>query len=305
MVSEKKPVVLFVYNRPQTTLRVLDAIRAYQPHKLLIVSDGAKPQEDDALRVAAVREVCEQVDWPCVVSRLYRSSNLGCRASVSSGLKWVFEQENDAIILEDDCLPDDSFFEYCAALLEQYESDPQIMSICGYRAEPLDPNESFSYFFSKYPSNWGWATWRRAFQGYDPDLLTWSEDKISWLAEHLGSQAFARYWAYLFKRSKKGANDWDYAWAYHCWRHHGLSIRPQVSLVENIGFGPDATHTKDAAHPYGFKASGVMTFPLAHPRKPILSIAKESLLEDLYYSGMRERQLRMFYQLINDSRKEQ
>ena len=198
------------------------------------------------------------------------------------------------MILEDDCLPNHSFFRYCSNLLEHYRDNPKVMSIGGYSPQRPEIPETASYRFSKYPSTWGWATWRRAFEGFDPSLKNWSEARdSSWLCNHLGSTTYGRYWAYMFNRAHNGSNDWDYAWAYHCWVQDGLSIRPNFNLVQNLGFTNSATHTKDASHPFARIRSQEIKMPLTHPGNTDIDPMREAELEDILYSGIRKRQLQL------------
>lgn len=299
----KTPVSLFVYNRPDLTAEILKAIGSYKPELLFIISDGPKNSSSDLHAVSEVRRLCNSVNWPCEVISQYREVNLGSRESITQGLSWVFTYVDEAIILEDDCLPDASFFPYCSTLLDQYRADARIFTVGGFRTEDISETNGNSYYYSKYPCTWGWATWKRAYQGFDPNLAEWSEDtKLPWLTEHLADPFYANYWAYMLTRAKKGSNDWDYAWAYHCWINNALSIRPNINLIRNTGFSSTATHTKDPNHPFGKKTSSACSFPISHPLEIITIPDLEHLLEDLIYSGVRRRQLQLLHQEILNTR---
>src|SRR5262249_20722231 len=159
----KIPVLFLIFNRPNTTARVMEAIRTAGPGRLYVAADGPRDgNADEAKRCAEVRRIATQVDWPCEVQTLFRERNLGCRQAVSSAITWFFEQEQEGIILEDDCLPSPSFFPYCAELLARFRNDERIMCITGCNFQQDMKGYPYSYYFSKYHHVWGWATWRRA-----------------------------------------------------------------------------------------------------------------------------------------------
>jgi glycosyltransferase involved in cell wall biosynthesis len=238
------PVAFLIFNRPQTTRQVFAAIRAARPARLLVVADGPrKDRPGEAERCAETRAIIDQVDWPCVVERNFAAENLGCRARVASGLDWVFSRVEEAIILEDDCLPHPDFFSFCAELLQRYREDPRIMTICGNNFHP-HVRLNASYHFSKYFYMWGWATWRRAWQHYDESMAEWRERRdLGWPAEAFLNRYEREYWADHFDLVANGYSTWDYQWFHACWRHQALNVVPATNLVTNIGFGSEATHT--------------------------------------------------------------
>jgi hypothetical protein len=286
------PVLLLVFNRPEHTARVWEQIRALQPKRLMVAADGPRADHPaDAQACTAVREVVADVDWPCELSRRVSAENLGCRYGPASGISWAFELVDEAIILEDDCVPDPSFFLYCSELLQRYRDQQQVMSIGGHRWEGPDLPEGESYYFSSYPATWGWATWADRWQRLDLEMHTWPTLRASnWLQTLLNHPAAVAYWHRRFDAMTSGLDAWDYAWLFSCWRWHGLSIRPNVNLVENIGFGPDATHTLEIDHPAGRPASA-MRFPLHHPAHLKAEPWREELLEWVNFSGVSQRRL--------------
>ncbi|MCW5549112.1 MAG: hypothetical protein KIT44_09130, partial [Opitutaceae bacterium] len=158
------PVALLVFNRPELTMRLLSVIRSVRPAKLYVVADGPRVNHPgDAAACEAVRELIRtQVDWPCELHKDYATSNLGCGRRVSSGIDWVLGRENEAVFLEDDCVPHPTFFRFCTELLERYRDNERVAQICGSRIIAEQPGQSASYSFSRYGPVWGWATWRRA-----------------------------------------------------------------------------------------------------------------------------------------------
>jgi len=261
------PVALMIFNRPETTARVFEAIREAKPQKLLVIADGPRAgRESEARQCALTRAIINRVDWPCEVLTNYSETNLGCKRRISSGLDWVFATVAEAIILEDDCLPERTFFRFCQELLERYRDDERIMHISGNNFQFGRNKTDFSYYFSRYPHIWGWASWRRAWQNYDVSLKLWPEIREGKrLCAHLGSNRAYSYWERIFDKVYRGEIDtWDYQWTFVCWIQNGLSILPSDNLVSNIGFGLNSTHTgkpnKLAAMP-----TRPMEFPLKRP----------------------------------------
>lgn len=240
------PIAYFIFNRPRHTLESFKAIRAQRPSTLLIVADGPRlghPTDDERCR--ETREIVQQIDWPCKVLRNYSDKNLGCKRRVSSGLDWVFEQVDKAIVLEDDCIPHEDFFNFCDELLVRYEQDERIWVITGNNFQDGKKRGDASYYFSKFNHCWGWATWKRAWKHYRVDVPFWPswQDTKDW-KKKLPDPVERKIWADLLDRVKSGEIDtWDYQWTACVWYHGGLTATPNVNLVTNIGFGPDATHT--------------------------------------------------------------
>lgn len=245
-MSLSVPVVFIVFNRPDLTERVFEAIARAKPEKLLIIADGPRlPEEVE--RCQKARAVIEKIDWDCEVLKNYSEDNLGCGLRVSTGLDWVFSEVEEAIILEDDCLPAPSFFHFCETLLEYYRYDERIMKISGDNFQFGQSRSEYSYYFSKYTHNWGWATWRRAWKHFDFYMKTWPEFKKTNMIEFVCEDPYEqKYWTMAFDCSFEGAiNAWGYQWLYACWSQNGLSVLPSSNLVTNIGFGSGGTHTKD------------------------------------------------------------
>jgi hypothetical protein len=247
-MSFETPIAFFVFDRPSTTQRVFEALAEVRPARLLVVGDGPRPDRDgEAERVARTREILQRVDWPCDVRSNFSPHNLGCRRRVSSGLEWVFSLVEEAILLEDDCLPHPSFFPYARDLLARFRDDRRIMAIAGANFLPPGWPHGASYYFSKHFHCWGWATWRRAWRHYDVALRTWPEFRDSGaLRSVTGSPEEESHWQRVFDAVHRGEIDtWDYQWQYATWSQHGLTVLPSVNLVSNIGFGAAATHTVD------------------------------------------------------------
>ncbi|WP_228016696.1 glycosyltransferase family 2 protein [Synechocystis sp. LEGE 06083] len=211
----------------------------------MVVADGPR-NEAEAVLCQQAREVTEQIDWECEVLRNYSDVNLGCRQRVSSGLDWAFEQVEEAIILEDDCLPHPDFFRYCQELLAYYREDERVWCISGDNFQDGQCRGDGSYYFSNYNHCWGWATWRRCWRKYDHRMINWPAFKQNdYLKTILDNTLEVKYWQDIFDHLYETGkpNTWDYPWTFTCWQNGGLTALPNVNLISNIGFRADGTHT--------------------------------------------------------------
>ncbi len=238
------PVTFIVFNRPDLTQIVFDEIRKVQPKQLFVIADGPRePEEWDKCKAA--RKIIETVDWDCKISRNYSDVNLGCRERVSSGLNWMFKQVEEAIILEDDCVPNISFFRFCEQLLAKYRMDNRIMLISGYNAQQSWQSDKQDYFFSHLGGIWGWASWGRAWKKFDLEMTHLDEVIQRQKLRHLLGEQLGKIRENQFLDCRnKQIDTWDYQWAYSRHINSGLAIVPSRNLIENIGFREDATHTK-------------------------------------------------------------
>jgi glycosyltransferase involved in cell wall biosynthesis len=287
----KTPVVLFIFNRPECTQLLFNAIAELQPERLFIVADGPRENNitDEAL-CAETRNIFNTINWPCNVFKFYADKNIGCRNSIPNGLNQVFENVEECIILEDDCLPQPTFFKFCEELLQRYRDDPRVMTIGGHRSDGPNEFNSESYFFSKYPTIWGWATWKNRWEKYDVNMAEWNTLRnSSWLNEILTTNDEINYWQRVFDKMQNGLDTWDYALVFSCWLNQCLSIRPKVNMISNIGFGNDATHTKSIQQTPPFTSSSNINFPLVHPQHIKVDEIAEKRIEWVSFSGMDKR----------------
>ncbi len=265
-MSLKTPVAFLVFNRPDTTEQVFAAIRQAQPETLLVVADGPRlDSPGDADACSKVRAIIERVDWPCTVRKNYSDVNMGCKGRVSSGLDWVFSEVEEAIILEDDCLPHPDFFPFCENILERYRHDERVMMIGGtnYLIDRLQVEES--YVFSRYFPIWGWASWRRAWGNYDVEMQEWPRfRKERQMCGYYADGYMRRFLASAFDGAHSGRiNTWDIQWFFACLFNNGLSIIPGRNMISNIG--------TTGAHAGGYSANNHFAiFPceverLVHP----------------------------------------
>lgn len=272
-------ILFLVFNRPEVTAQVFEAIRKARPPRLYVAADGPREgREGEAKRCAEVRRIATAVDWPCEVKTLFRVQNLGCKRAVSGGISWFFEHEEQGIILEDDCLPNQDFFYFCEVLLNRYASDERVSVITGDNFQNGVVRGDASYYFSRYNHVWGWASWRRAWAKADMEIRFWPEWKGSHEWKSFWSDAVTRrYWEKIFNQMLRSEIDsWGYPWTASVWYHGGLTATPNVNLVSNIGFGVDATHTASAESPLAGMATGALG-TIKHP-----DVVQQDLEADSY-----------------------
>jgi len=247
----KTPILIIAFNRPHTTQIVFEAIRKVRPSKLYFACDGPRlDREGEVERVIRVRQSIDKVDWDCELKTLFQIQNLGCKYAVSNAINWFFQNEERGIILEDDCVPDIDFFYFCDNLLERYKDNSRVMAVTGNNFQCGHKHGDDSYYFSKYMHIWGWASWRRAWEHYDVEMNFWSrwKNSKSW-SELFNDTVEQKYWRQVFDRVTNGLIDtWDYQLIASIWFQNGLVATPNVNLVRNIGFGPDATHTTSTSN---------------------------------------------------------
>ncbi len=263
------PVAVFLFNRPEETARVLEAVNRAQPPLLLVIADGARPSRPGEIeRCRATRSQVQRFKWRCEIRCNFSEGNLGCRKRLSSGLDWVFAQVPEAVILEDDCLPDPSFFDYCEILLDRYRDDDRVMHIGGNNFG-LDSAlfGANSYQFGSFAQVWGWASWRRAWNHYDVAMRDWPHfrdagkmHQLPLLRRHRLAQL--RRWNDVHEGR---VDTWDFQWHFALLRRHGLAAIPRLNLVSNIGFSAGATHTTDATSDKADLPHYRLPMPLVHP----------------------------------------
>ncbi|MEA5452269.1 glycosyltransferase family 2 protein [Leptolyngbya sp. CCNP1308] len=272
-------VIFIIFRRPDLTAQVFKAIRNAQPAQLLVIADGPR-SKGEAILCQTARDITNNVDWDCDVLRNYSEEHLGCRERVSSGLDWAFSIVEEAIILEDDCVPHPDFFLYCSELLERYRYDMRIMVCSGSNQGNLPISGEASYSFSIFPQIWGWATWRRAWQMNQASLRFMEQIDV---IENLALKAISvgldfNHFLNQWKLIQAGELDsWAYVWAASVWVNSGLCIRPRVNLVGNIGFDREATHTLGHA-PNWLKMPTEAILPIRHPNCLIHDVIHDTLL---------------------------
>lgn len=298
------PVLLIIFNRPETTKRVFDAIRRAKPPRLYIAADGPRSGvETDITRCEEARKIVNEVDWDCEVKTLFRQRNLNCGIAPSSAFTWFFEHEEEGIILEDDCLPSQSFFWYCQELLERYRNDTRVMHIggnnflCGWQND-----ENYSYYFSKSGHIWGWATWRRAWKNFDYNIGLYRDLR----AQGYFNKYFLNGMEKIYRlrkfdktiRADKPVDWWDYQWDFARYINSGLAIVPKVNLVKNIGFGDIATHTTNSNTDSSRLEAEEIELPLRHPPFMIRDLESERKYFKNFFKDLILSKLKQFKRLL-------
>jgi len=261
------PVLFIFFNRKEIALESFEKIKKAKPQKLYLASDGHREDKmGEAEKVLEIRNaILQEIDWDCDIQTLFHETNLGCANAVLTAINWLFEKEENGIILEDDCVVQDSFFPFIEELLERYKDDSRIGMIDG--ANYIQYEIENSYCFSRYKSTNGWATWRRAWKNMDMDMKwrdTKSDSSVLKNMGYLGKDI--NCWKYSLKAIDANfVSAWDWQWYFTLASQNQLSIVPKVNLVSNIGFGKDATHTTEKLKPK-YLAEKELSFPLLHPK---------------------------------------
>ncbi len=267
------PVLFMIFNRPSTTQLVFDEIRKAKPAKLFVAADGPRQgKEGEIEKCQAARDIVKQVDWNCQVKTLFRDKNLGSKIAGTLAINWFFENVEEGIILEDDCLPSQSFFWFCQELLERFRNDSRVMHIAGMTyVEKKNNLNNYSYHFVRVGGIWGWATWRRAWKLYDIEMKTWPEAKKENILKNLFageprlSSLYNRWFSEIYGNT--GAMDcWDYQWTYAKLINNSINIMPAKNLITNIGFGDESCHTSDKKNQFAGLKKYELNFPLRHPK---------------------------------------
>tara|TARA_B100000886_G_C20423910_1_gene492950 strand:- start:1423 stop:2361 length:939 start_codon:yes stop_codon:yes gene_type:complete len=263
----KNPILIVIFNRPEIVSKVFRSIKKAKPETIYVFADGPrKKNKSDEINCQKTRDLFdEKLDWECNVIKKYYDKNLGCQLAVSKALEWFFSNEEQGIIFDDDCVASISFFRYCDELLEMYKNNTNILLISGnnyFKHEIKD-----SYFISKNPCFYGWATWRRSWKNYDPNISHWPKlKKEKWINHVFKDKASRFYWSKIFDETFLGKkNTWDYQWWLLALQTNSLTIRPKKNLVKHIGTGKDSTHIKSIQFRDRFSAKNI-DFPLIHPK---------------------------------------
>ncbi|AFY61431.1 hypothetical protein [Synechococcus sp. PCC 6312] len=280
------PIVIFVFNRPQSTERLIERLRSVKPTILFIVADEARSIHSKEIdQCQKVRAIIETIDWPCEVVKNYADRHLGCGYCISRGINWVFTQVEEAIFLEDDCLPVPSFFQFCSELLERYREEHRVTQICGTNPLGKWKSNEQSYHFSLYGSAWGWATWKRAWKYYDHGISAYSQSNvlqsIAQLIKH--PEEFEHFQKGCVFALRNLSHCWDYQWSFAQLSQGGLSVVPSQNLVQNVGISLDATNTKNPILK-DFLDVYDLDFPLITPSEVILD-REYSHQHYLFFSG--------------------
>lgn len=263
------PISFHIFNRPETTRRVFQEIKAIRPSQLFITADGPREGvKGDDERCREVRSIVDKIDWECEVFKNFSEVNKGSYRSTSEGITWVFQSVDRAIILEDDCIPHPSFFRFCSELLDYYKYDLRVALITGNCWLENQLSFQYSYYFSRYTNMWGWATWKNRWQQIDCSMSNWPEFRaMDGLKSVFRKKYELDYWNELMQdlyEGKKGPH-WDYLLMLTMFMNNSLAIKPAVNLIKNVGYGSDSTHFLNKNKKVQDNPLENLKFPLKHP----------------------------------------
>ena len=250
MVNVKKsvfdtPVLLIGFNRPDSTLLVIEALRAIGARNIYFSVDGPRiNSESDIVRVKKVRELAAKFDWGCELKIKFETENLGLMKSVSKSISWFFENELEGIILEDDCVPTSDFFNFAQSMLKKYRNNPSVMHISGSPYFISTPKYDFNHFLSTLPSVWGWATWRNSWSCFDLTMKNLdNKDEYEVFLNYFKSKKIANWFIRYFEEAKSPLSKvWSAQWMYAMIQKNAYAIVPIKGLVQYIGSDPESTH---------------------------------------------------------------
>lgn len=296
------PVALIIFNRPDKTKKLFNIISTIKPRKLFIIADGPRKSVPGEKAICEqTRQIIKSVNWRCELFTNFSEENLGCGKRPSTGISWVFDNVDRAIILEDDCVPHPSFFPFCEELLERYKDDERIMMISGNNFQFGNRQIKYSYYFSIFTHIWGWATWKRAWEHYDYKISQWPEvrDK-NFLENYFTDKKHILYWRSLFDKVYSDPNKtyWDYQWLLSCWCQNALTIIPSRNIVSNEGVGDAATHTSEI-NKFMNMETFAMQFPLKHPPFVIRNRAADLFTQNTNFS-VSKNSFKKYYELLKN-----
>lgn len=297
------PVALFIFNRPEETKMLVEALRTVAPKKIFVIADGPRRNKSGEYeKCNEARNAIASIDWPCEIETNFSDHNLGCRERIVSGMNWLFLKTDRAIILEDDCIPTPSFFKYCDLLLERYKNAEDIGIISGTTLDSDKFDSGADYYFSNFPRVWGWATWARTWSLYDAEISNWPDLRdTSFLSDFTATKSGVRHWRAAFDGVYSGKIDtWDYQLVFAHWLAGLKVIAPNKNLVKNIGFGPDATHTANPFSTSSNLETHELSFPLRHPNNRLINTERDNFMElQVFQRGINEFVRESILQIAN------
>jgi len=272
-------ILFLVFNRLDSTKMVFAKIRSIKPPRLYIASDGPRDFNEKGKVLEIRKYLIDNIDWKCEVKTLFSDKNKGCKNAVSSSISWFFNNEESGIILEDDCLPNTSFFIYCQELLDRYKNDDKVFMISGDGITSSKVGIANDYCFTKYPMIWGWASWSRVWKKYDVNMTTWKDENLNFLDKVITKNDTKLFWIDIFNKIyNKEIDTWDYQMVYLLLKNNAYCIIPKFNLISNIGFGENATHTSDKWSEKSNYITQEFNFPLNHQL-----VQQDQIMVDKYF----------------------
>lgn len=283
----KTPVLVLIYNRPGYTKNLYKILKKVRPKKLYVAADGPKLDNiKDKINCEKTRNVFKDIHWKTKIFFKFNKKNKGLKKSVSESINWFFSKEKYGIILEDDCIPSSYFFQFCENLLIKYKNNKKIFCISGSNHSYQDQKTKESYYFSKYPHCWGWATWRRSWEKNNLRINFWPKYKKSksWINFHK-TDLEKKYWRKIFDKTHSNFYDsWAYPWTLSVWKNNGLTIIPSKNLIKNVGFGKNSTNSFFRKKT-DIKNIQRMNKKIIHPKSFKIDNVKDNFVFENHYRG--------------------
>lgn len=298
------PILLVFFNRYETFSKVFESIQRIKPTRLFLYQDGPR-DERDVIGIQKCRDVIKQIDWECDIQTFFQKENIGCDPSGFIAQNWFFANVEYGIVLEDDCVPNNSFFLYCKEVLLKYKDDDRIALVSGFNLldKFSDQHNPGSYFFTSHGGIWGWASWSRFYKLCDP-TYSWLQDKeaIKKIKKNFSSRIEADQFIKLAKERKKEDKPYFETIVYAAARYHGmLETVPCVNLISNIGFGPSGTHSNlnfkkipPKTRSLFNKQTYEIESPIVHPTNFSRNKVYEKKIEPKWYDSF----VRLFYKIF-------
>lgn len=276
----KVPIVYVCFNRPKLTKKTFEYIKKIKPSKLFLILDGPrKSNKQDKINCPKVKKIIQNINWKCKVYKNFSKENLGLKNRFFTGLDWVFNIANEAIILEDDCLPHDDFFYFCEAMLKKYKNSNKVKFITGNNFQDQKKTDKISedYYFSKYSHIWGWATWKKTWHDVKREDNYWKNKIFNSDFDMMKSTAKEKkYWKNMYKSVLNNKlNSWAIYLLFSIWKNKGLTVTPKINLIKNLGLS-SGTNTINLDIKLDISNKN-LNKPLKHPK-----IIKVNFKKDLY-----------------------
>lgn len=301
MKNKETALLIIIFNRPDLTAQLYSQLEIQKPAKLYIVSDGAR-NDNERIIIDESRAIFERISWNCNVKKNYSDVNMGLRKRIVSAIDWAFDEEEQLIILEDDCIPHPEFFPFCEAMLDKFKNNKEILTINGCNLNPaLTYENRESYFFSRYANSWGWATWRRAWFLFDRDLSGLKKPEINTLLKsHLTSPLRATiYWRYKLNEVETNRlNSWAYRWMFTLFVNKALAVVPKTNLIRNVGVDARSTNTRGYLHYINLPTSDMNISEVVEPEILEPNYIYDSWVENSIYSKSLEYRFNWIIQKV-------
>lgn len=248
MNHDEVPILIIGFNRPNLIIDLFNSLANVAPKRIYFAVDGPRfDNKMDRELVMKTQDALSAIKWKCEIHTLFRENNLGLKRAVIEAIDWIFQNESEAIILEDDCLPIEEFFHFCAEALEKFRFESKVMQISGNCFVPISDLNCHRFYFSTLNDIWGWATWKRSWELFEREIPNYNSRELKKkLKKYFPNREISKWFTrYVTEASAIDSQVWSTQWTLTLINNHGYSLVPQTNLVRNVGFGEDATHRTD------------------------------------------------------------